>query len=238
MRVRILSPAERRALRAKAHHLHPVVIVGHHGLTPAVLHEIDVNLLAHELVKIRVFSDDRSERETLLARISDELDAAPVQHLGKVLTIWRPSPEPEAAAPKRRATPAPHAGKPARTKPRGEARRVRTDLERPRVGTSKTKTVPPGPESRRRKPGPRDAARAKFAGDPGGRRRKPHARSGTAAPLAAEPGARSRKLSGRSGATVPYASDPGARRRKSSPRSDGASPFQAEPGTRRRRTKR
>ena len=61
-----LAPARRRALRAKAHHLHPVVSIGHHGLTPAVLHELDVNLLAHELIKVRVFSDLRDERDAML----------------------------------------------------------------------------------------------------------------------------------------------------------------------------
>jgi putative YhbY family RNA-binding protein len=94
--MRTLASAERRALRAKAHSLHPVVAIGQHGLTPAVLHEIDVNLLAHELIKIRVFGDERAERDALLARICDDLDAAPVQHLGKILTIWRPAPPPEA----------------------------------------------------------------------------------------------------------------------------------------------
>lgn len=94
--MRTLPPAERRQLRAKAHHLHPFVSVGQHGLTPAVLHEIDINLLAHELIKIRVFVDDRRERETLLGRICEELDAAPVQHLGKILTVWRPAPQPVA----------------------------------------------------------------------------------------------------------------------------------------------
>ena len=93
--MRTLTPAARRTFRAKAHPLHPFVSIGHHGLTPAVLHEIDVNLLAHELIKIRVGSDDRNERESLLARICSNLDAAPVQHLGKILTIWRPAPEPE-----------------------------------------------------------------------------------------------------------------------------------------------
>jgi RNA-binding protein YhbY len=87
--------------------LHPVVAIGQHGLTPAVLHEIDVNLLAHELIKIRVFGDDRDQREALLERICGDLDAAPVQHLGKILTIWRPAPpaepEPVAQTPKRRA---------------------------------------------------------------------------------------------------------------------------------------
>ena len=97
--MRTLTPTERRTLRAKAHPLHPFVTIGQHGLTPAVLHEIDVNLLAHELIKIRVFGDDRGERESLLARICTDLDAAPVQHLGKILTIWRPAPEPEPEKP-------------------------------------------------------------------------------------------------------------------------------------------
>src|ERR1044072_2956674 len=93
--MRTLAPAERRAFRAKAHGIHPVVAIGQHGLTPAVLHEIDVNLLAHELIKIRVFGEERDDREALLTRICDDLDAAPVQHLGKILTIWRPAPPPE-----------------------------------------------------------------------------------------------------------------------------------------------
>jgi putative YhbY family RNA-binding protein len=103
-------------LRARAHHLQPVVSIGANGLTRAVLHEIDVNLLAHELVKVRVFGDDRNERERLLAQVCAGLDAAPVQHLGKTLTLWRPSPGTEpvpgiaktrsagASRPRRRAT--------------------------------------------------------------------------------------------------------------------------------------
>src|SRR4029079_5026061 len=97
--MRTLAPAERRAFRAQAHALHPVVAIGQHGLTPAVLHEIDLNLLAHELIKIRVFGDDRDAREALLEQICGDLDAAPVQHLGKILTIWRPAPPPEPVVP-------------------------------------------------------------------------------------------------------------------------------------------
>ena len=67
---------ELRSLRARAHHLRPVVAVGTHGLTPAVLHEIDVALKAHELIKIRVFNDVRSERDALLAKICSELACA------------------------------------------------------------------------------------------------------------------------------------------------------------------
>jgi putative YhbY family RNA-binding protein len=87
-----LNPSDRRALRAKAHKLHPVVSVGQQGLTSAVLHEIDINLKAHELIKVRVFDDDRDARESLLSRICAELDAAPVQHIGKLLVVWRPKP--------------------------------------------------------------------------------------------------------------------------------------------------
>ena len=87
-----LTPAERRDLRAKAHRLRPVVSVGQHGLTAGVLHEIDVNLLAHELIKVRVFIDDRGAREAVLSRICAELEAAPVQHIGKLLVVWRPAP--------------------------------------------------------------------------------------------------------------------------------------------------
>lgn len=114
-----LSPAARRNLRAQAHHLEPVVTVGHHGLTPPVLHEIDLALLAHELVKVRVLGDDRTAREAMLGQIAAALDCAPVQHVGKVLVLWRPDPEKAAKAaapapaparkppPVRRAKPAP-----------------------------------------------------------------------------------------------------------------------------------
>ncbi|HET9751029.1 MAG TPA: YhbY family RNA-binding protein [Casimicrobiaceae bacterium] len=87
-----LEPARRRALRAKAHHLDPVVTIGHHGLTPAVLHEIDVALTAHELVKVRVSGDDRDARDDLLSRICAKLDCAPVQRIGKLLVLWRERP--------------------------------------------------------------------------------------------------------------------------------------------------
>lgn len=110
-----LTPSERRALRAQAHHLDPVVIVGHHGLTPAVLHEIDLALLAHELVKVRVASDDRGAREAALADVAGKLDCAPVQHLGKVLVLWRPNPDKAKPAP----APVPAAGKARGARPAG-----------------------------------------------------------------------------------------------------------------------
>ena len=105
-----LTPSQRRELRARAHPLHPVVAIGHAGLSPTVLHEIDVALGAHELVKVRVHSDDRDEREAHLAGICESLDAAPVQHLGKILILWRPAPKPE-PEPRRREKPAKSPGR-------------------------------------------------------------------------------------------------------------------------------
>ena len=72
-----LLPSFRRELRARAHALDPVVAIGQHGLTPAVLHEIDVALKAHELIKVRVFNGDREARSAMLGRIIGALDCAP-----------------------------------------------------------------------------------------------------------------------------------------------------------------
>ncbi|MES2530577.1 MAG: YhbY family RNA-binding protein [Pseudomonadota bacterium] len=90
-----LSPAQRKVHRAEAHHLDPIVMVGGDGLTPAVKKEVDSALKAHGLIKVRVFSDDRAAREAMLAELADELDAAPIQHIGKLLVLWRPKVEKE-----------------------------------------------------------------------------------------------------------------------------------------------
>jgi len=89
----VLTPAERKAHRAAAHHLDPVVMVGADGLTAAVVKEADAALKAHGLIKLRVFSDDRSAREAALTELADKLNAAPIQHIGKLLVLWRPVPE-------------------------------------------------------------------------------------------------------------------------------------------------
>jgi putative YhbY family RNA-binding protein len=95
-----ISSEQRRQLRAQAHALAPVVAIAQHGLSDAVLKEIDVSLKAHELIKIRVYNDDRAAREDYLKTICETLAAAPVQHIGKLLVVWRPRPE-EAVVTKR-----------------------------------------------------------------------------------------------------------------------------------------
>lgn len=70
-------------------------MIGSDGLTAAVKKEVDAALNAHGLIKVRVQSDDRTGREAIFHTLADELDAAPIQHIGKLLVLWRPMPEKE-----------------------------------------------------------------------------------------------------------------------------------------------
>jgi RNA-binding protein len=89
MTIMELTPRERAALRAAAHPLKPVVLIGDNGLTEAVLKEIDLNLSAHELIKVRAGTADRETRDALLATICETLSCAAVHHLGKMLILYR-----------------------------------------------------------------------------------------------------------------------------------------------------
>ena len=90
-----LTPAERKDKRADAHHLDPVVMIGGDGLTSAVVKEIDAALNAHGLIKVRVFSDEREARNAFFASLAEQLGAAAIQHIGKLLVLWRPVPPKE-----------------------------------------------------------------------------------------------------------------------------------------------
>ncbi len=100
-----LSAADRRALRARAHALDPVVRIGGHGLTAAVEKEIDLSLRAHELIKVHVAGEDRHGRQALLTQICQATGAEVVQTIGRMLVLWRESPRdttPLPAKPRRR----------------------------------------------------------------------------------------------------------------------------------------
>ena len=143
----ILTPAERKALKARAHALDPVVLVGDAGLTAAVMGEIDRSLTAHELIKVRVFGDDRLARLGMRERIVDELGAEPIQTIGKLLVLFRATPSPESTE-----LPRPAAPRRASVKA-SDARRPLT-----KVSTRKAKTHPRPPRTGRvRKSGQRSA---------------------------------------------------------------------------------
>ena len=86
-----LSPAERQKLKGRAHKLEPVVIVGGDGLSATVIAEIDRSLKSHELIKVRV-NADRDDREAMLLEICAKTGAQAVQHIGKILVLFRENP--------------------------------------------------------------------------------------------------------------------------------------------------
>lgn len=114
-----LSPSQRRALRARAHSLHPVASISQNGLSEAVLAEIDRSLRAHELIKVRVYGAERADREALLSEICTRLEAVSVQHIGNILVVYRENPESAKPAP-----PSPRKPR-AATKPVTPQRRLR-----------------------------------------------------------------------------------------------------------------
>jgi RNA-binding protein len=90
----MLNAAERKSLKARAHALEPVVTIGGKGVTGEVLAEIDRALKAHELIKIRAAGLERDAREQALAAICAKTGAQAVQHIGKVLVLFRKNDEP------------------------------------------------------------------------------------------------------------------------------------------------
>lgn len=154
--MKTLTPAQRQQLKGLAHSLEPVVLIGNAGLSPAVLKEIDVALKAHELIKVKASGAEREDRVAWLEQICTTLAAQPVQHIGKILVIFRENPQ--APEPDRKRT-AP-ARKSAGSKPRAKAPaagRVSAPA-RPRSGAKSSGTTRGAA-----KPAPRGRAGAKPA---------------------------------------------------------------------------
>jgi RNA-binding protein len=84
-----LSKQEIKALKAQAHHLKPVVLLGDKGLTEAVQKEIGVALAAHELVKIRISADDHEQRDASIKAICEHHGATLIQQMGHMATVYK-----------------------------------------------------------------------------------------------------------------------------------------------------
>ena len=85
----MLTAFERKALKAKAHKLDPVVQVGAKGLTDEVVAEIELALKAHELIKVRAGSLERGDRDALWQEILVRTGAEEVQQVGKIVVLYR-----------------------------------------------------------------------------------------------------------------------------------------------------
>jgi len=97
-----MSAAARKQLKALAHGLQPLIQIGGNGVTPQLLAEIDRALASHELIKLRAAGLVREEREAAMAQICAATGAEPVQHIGKILVLFREKPPEEASAPEAR----------------------------------------------------------------------------------------------------------------------------------------
>ena len=86
-----LNVKQRQYLKGLAHSLEPVVMIGVHGLSASVIKEIETNLMAHELIKVRILGDDRKLRIAIIAEICEKTGSQLVQHIGKLLVLYRTS---------------------------------------------------------------------------------------------------------------------------------------------------
>jgi len=147
----VLTTRERQEKRGQAHALDPVVLLGAQGLTPAVMREIDRALSTHELIKIRVPGDERDAREAMFRQIAEELNAARIQSIGKLLVLFRPLPDDVQAARNEKALAA------AKLAARAAARSPKAPSTAPRTKKAAFSGAAPAAPSR---PGRRDIRQA------------------------------------------------------------------------------
>jgi len=152
-----LTAKRRSELRAEAHKLKPVVLIGDKGLTDEVLAEVDRSLKAHELIKVRAVTDDRDAREIWFEKICESLGAEEVQEIGKILVVYRKNPE-EARGTRREAREKAASGKKppraSRLVPRALSGAASLGPSSTRTSRRQSRTPSPRPESgpRRRRP--------------------------------------------------------------------------------------
>ncbi|GAA6138678.1 ribosome assembly RNA-binding protein YhbY [Arenicella sp. 4NH20-0111] len=94
-----LTGKQKNYLRGVAHNLNPIVTIGGKGLTDAVMNEVELALNQHELVKIKLPSNSKSEKVALVAQITGQSNSEPVQLIGRVGVIYRANDEPKIVLP-------------------------------------------------------------------------------------------------------------------------------------------
>ena len=87
-----MNSADKKKLRAQAHSLKPVIMIGQSGLTAAVLAEIELALDSHELVKVRIRAE-REDRKQISEKICAETGAELIQNIGQIAVIYRLNPK-------------------------------------------------------------------------------------------------------------------------------------------------
>jgi RNA-binding protein len=96
-----LSNKQNQYLKGLAHAIKPVVQLGNNGLTEGVLAEIDAAIKHHELIKVKVPTDDKDEKTLIMDAIVRETGAVKVQAIGHVLVLFKPSDDKKIALPRK-----------------------------------------------------------------------------------------------------------------------------------------
>ncbi|MEL0629985.1 ribosome assembly RNA-binding protein YhbY [Psychromonas aquatilis] len=86
-----LSKKQKQFLKGLAHPLKPVVLLGQNGLTEGVLAEIENALSFHELIKVKVATDDRETKQLIIDAIVRETDSLAIAKIGHIVALYRPS---------------------------------------------------------------------------------------------------------------------------------------------------
>lgn len=95
-----LSTKQKQHLKGLAHPLKPIVMLGNNGLTEGVLAEIEQALEHHELIKVKIATEDRETKNLVVEAIVRETRASNVQVIGKTLVLFRPSKESKISLPR------------------------------------------------------------------------------------------------------------------------------------------
>jgi RNA-binding protein len=96
-----LSNKQKQHLKGLAHSLKPVVQLGNNGFTEGVLAEIDLALNHHELIKVKIPTDDKAEKALIIEAIIRETGAVNLQNIGHVLVLFKQSDDKKIELPKR-----------------------------------------------------------------------------------------------------------------------------------------
>lgn len=83
----------KQSLKAQAHHLKPVVLLGAKGLTEAVVAETNIALLSHELIKVKINGAEKEDRLAMAQDLCEQLHAELVQMIGNTVILYRKNEE-------------------------------------------------------------------------------------------------------------------------------------------------
>ncbi len=86
-----LTSKQRKNLRAQAHHLEPVVLIGKNGFNEGAQHAIEQAINIHELIKVK-FREFKDKKKTISNEISELLNAEIVGLIGNTVILYKYNP--------------------------------------------------------------------------------------------------------------------------------------------------